>query len=38
MPGDDVVVGAPRTQEQLNARLKDTSLNLKDWYLATKKV
>jgi len=35
-PGDDVVVGAPRTQEQLDARLVDTSLQLKDWYLATK--
>lgn len=38
MPGDDVVVGAPRTQEQLNARLKDTTLNKKDWYLATRKL
>lgn len=37
-PGDEVVVGAPRTQEQLNARVKDSSLNLKDWYLATKKI
>lgn len=37
-PGDEVVVGAPRTQEQLNARVKDNSLNLKDWYLATKKL
>lgn len=37
-PGDEVVVGAPRTQEQLNARVKDSSLNLKDWYLATKKL
>ncbi|HEY5186630.1 MAG TPA: peroxiredoxin [Actinomycetes bacterium] len=35
-PGDEVVVGAPRTQEQLDARLVDTSLQLKDWYLATK--
>lgn len=35
-PGDDVVVGAPRTQEQLDARLVDSSLQLKDWYLATK--
>jgi peroxiredoxin (alkyl hydroperoxide reductase subunit C) len=37
-PGDEVVVGAPRTQEQLDARLVDSSLTLKDWYLATKKL
>jgi len=35
-PGQDVVVGAPRTQEDLAARLADTTLKLTDWYLATK--
>lgn len=38
LPGDDVVVGAPRTQAALDERLKDTSLDIKDWYLATKKL
>jgi peroxiredoxin (alkyl hydroperoxide reductase subunit C) len=38
MPGDDVVVGAPRTQAALDERLKDTKLNIKDWYLATRKL
>ncbi|WP_327189908.1 peroxiredoxin [Streptomyces xinghaiensis] len=35
-PGDDVVVGAPRTQDELDARLTDDSVRLADWYLATK--
>lgn len=35
-PGDDVVVGAPRTAEALDARKADDSLNKRDWYLATK--
>ncbi|MZE81815.1 peroxiredoxin [Streptomyces xinghaiensis] len=35
-PGDDVVVGAPRTQDELDARLTDDSVKLADWYLATK--
>ncbi|MDQ1246352.1 MAG: Peroxiredoxin [Actinomycetota bacterium] len=35
-PGDDVVVGAPRTAEALAARKADASLTKKDWYLATK--
>ena len=35
-PGDDVVVGAPRTTDALNERLADDSLNLTDWYLAKK--
>ncbi|MBQ0983118.1 peroxiredoxin [Streptomyces sp. F63] len=35
-PGDDVVVGAPRTQDELDARLSDDSVQLADWYLATK--
>jgi peroxiredoxin (alkyl hydroperoxide reductase subunit C) len=38
MPGDDVVVGAPRTQAALDERLKDTKLDIKDWYLATRKL
>lgn len=38
IPGDDVVVGAPRTQAGLDERLKDTKLDIKDWYLATKKL
>jgi peroxiredoxin (alkyl hydroperoxide reductase subunit C) len=35
-PGEDVVIGAPRTQEELDARLTDQSVKLADWYLATK--
>ncbi len=35
-PGDDVVVGAPRTTDALKERLADDSLNLTDWYLAKK--
>ena len=35
-PGDDVVVPAPRTQEELDARLADSSVKLADWYLATR--
>ncbi|GAA2502601.1 hypothetical protein GCM10010406_43910 [Streptomyces thermolineatus] len=35
-PGDDVVLGAPRTQEELDARLSDSSVKLADWYLAFK--
>ena len=38
MPGDDVVVGAPRTQAALDERLKDTKLDIKDWYHATRKL
>ena len=34
--GDEVVVGAPRTTEDLKKRLADDSLNLTDWYLAKK--
>ena len=35
-PGDDVVVGAPRTAEALEERKADETLTKKDWYLATK--
>jgi peroxiredoxin (alkyl hydroperoxide reductase subunit C) len=35
-PGDDVVIGAPRTQSELDARLADRTVKLTDWYLATK--
>jgi peroxiredoxin 2/4 len=35
-PGEDVVMSAPRTQAELEARLADDSVKLTDWYLATK--
>ncbi|WP_416956095.1 peroxiredoxin [Streptomyces sp. Agncl-13] len=35
-PGEDVVLGAPRTQAELEARLADDSVKLTDWYLAMK--
>jgi peroxiredoxin 2/4 len=35
-PGDDVVVGAPRTTADLKKRLDDDTVNLTDWYLAKK--
>jgi len=35
-PGDDVVLGAPKTQAELDARLADETINFADWYLATK--
>lgn len=35
-PGEDVVLGAPRTQVELDARPADDSVKLTDWYLATK--
>lgn len=34
-PGDDVVLPAPRTQAELDARLADDTVKLTDWYLAT---
>ncbi len=37
-PGDDVVVGAPRTTADLRTRLEDDSVNLTDWYLAKKQL
>ncbi len=33
-PGDDVLLGAPRTQSEVEARLADDSIELTDWYLA----
>jgi peroxiredoxin (alkyl hydroperoxide reductase subunit C) len=35
-PGEDVVLGAPKTQAELDARLTDDTVKLADWYLATK--
>jgi peroxiredoxin (alkyl hydroperoxide reductase subunit C) len=35
-PGDDVVLGAPRTEDALDARLDDHDVKLTDWYLATR--
>ncbi|WP_328505969.1 hypothetical protein [Streptomyces sp. NBC_00391] len=35
-PGEDVVLGAPRTQAELDARLADNSVKLTDRYLATR--
>ncbi len=36
--GDKVIVPAPKTLDELNARLKDDSLEKVDWYLATKTI
>ena len=35
-PGDEIVVAAPRTEAELDARLSDTTLTLTDWYLASR--
>ncbi|MEU5100616.1 peroxiredoxin [Streptomyces sp. NPDC020996] len=35
-PGEDVVLGAPRTEAELEARLSQEGVKLTDWYLATK--
>ncbi|HEX6967911.1 MAG TPA: peroxiredoxin [Micromonosporaceae bacterium] len=35
-PGEDVVLGAPTTQADLEARLRDETVKLTDWYLARK--
>ncbi|MFE7860115.1 peroxiredoxin [Streptomyces sp. NPDC057403] len=35
-PGEDVVLGAPRTQAEVEARLADDSVKLTDWYLASR--
>ncbi|MER6591095.1 peroxiredoxin [Micromonospora purpureochromogenes] len=35
-PGDDVVLGAPKTEADLDTRLRDDTVKLTDWYLATK--
>lgn len=37
-PGDQVVLGAPRTTDALAQRLADNSVDLTDWYLAKKSV
>ncbi|MBE3014516.1 peroxiredoxin [Microbispora sp. NEAU-D428] len=34
-PGDDVLLGAPKTQAEVEARLADERLKLVDWYLAS---
>ncbi len=34
-PGDDVLLPAPRTQAELDARLADDQVKMADWYLAT---
>jgi peroxiredoxin (alkyl hydroperoxide reductase subunit C) len=34
--GDDVVIGAPKTQAEMDARLADDTVKLTDWYLATR--
>ena len=34
--GDKVIVGPPKTLDELNARLADDSLEKVDWYLAKK--
>lgn len=36
--GDKVIVGAPKTLDELNARLADDSLEKVDWYLAKKSI
>ncbi|MER6633801.1 peroxiredoxin [Streptomyces sp. NPDC000987] len=35
-PGEDVVLGAPRTEAELEARLSQEGVKLTDWYLAIK--
>ncbi|MFP3297727.1 MAG: hypothetical protein RXO22_01365 [Thermocladium sp.] len=37
-PGDPVVVPAPKTKEEVDARLKDSSVECKDWYICFKKL
>lgn len=34
-PGDDVLLGAPRTQAEVEARMADERVKLADWYLAS---
>ncbi|MEV7804245.1 peroxiredoxin [Microbispora sp. NPDC088329] len=34
-PGDDVLLGAPKTQAEVEARLADERLKIVDWYLAS---
>lgn len=35
-PGDDLVLAAPTTEAELDARLADRTVKLTDWYLATR--
>ncbi|WP_197648387.1 peroxiredoxin [Sulfobacillus thermosulfidooxidans] len=35
-PNDPVIVSPPRTMDELAARKKDSTLNIKDWYFSTK--
>lgn len=37
-PGDKVVVPAPKTQSDVEKRLADNTVELKDWYLSLKKL
>ena len=37
-PGEKVIVGAPKTLDELNARIADESLEKMDWYLAKKHI
>lgn len=37
-PGDAVIVPAPATQQDAEKRVKDTSLEVTDWYLSKKKL
>lgn len=36
--GDKVIVGPPKTLDELNERLADDSLEKVDWYLAKKSI
>ena len=36
--GDKVIVGPPKTLDELNERLADDSLEKVDWYLAKKNI
>jgi peroxiredoxin (alkyl hydroperoxide reductase subunit C) len=37
-PGDEVIVPPPNTVQQAEQRMKDTSLNVTDWYFSKKKI
>jgi len=37
-PGEKVIVGAPKTLDELNARIADETLEKMDWYLAKKHI
>ena len=36
-PGDDVILGAPLTLEEADARMQDESIRSLEWYLAFRK-